>query len=200
MGMDDSGPIEIVPGTPERRIIDYKYANGVLVQSFQGQLNPKFQEIPAGFDPATRFMWEILFVGDRGWIVAGRQGPLKASNPAILADVMLTPAEPLQARREDRCHLAAGPGRADLSGARLRAPRQLDSGDSAPLAAGVECGGRDAIDKRRAPREHRHLDGPHAEMGSGQGRIHRRRHGQSHAPEGDAGALDDLAGQPDIRE
>lgn len=97
MGMDDSGPVEIVPGTPERRIIDYKYANGVLVQSFQGQLNPKFQEIPAGFDPATRFMWEILFVGDRGWIVAGRQGPLKASNPAILADVKLTPPEPLQA-------------------------------------------------------------------------------------------------------
>ena len=97
MGMDDSGPVEIVPGTPERRIIDYKYANGVLVQSFQGQLNPKFQEIPEGFDPATRFRWEILFVGDRGWIVAGRQGPLKASNPAILADVLLTPPEPLQA-------------------------------------------------------------------------------------------------------
>ena len=96
MGMDDSGPIEIVPGTPERPIIDYKYSNGVLVQTFQRQLNPKFQEIPEGFDPATRFMWEILFVGDRGWIVAGRQGPLKASNPAILADVLLTPADPLQ--------------------------------------------------------------------------------------------------------
>lgn len=96
MGTDDRGPVEIVPGTPERRIIDYKYANGVLVQSFQGQLNPKFQEIPAGFDPATRFSWEILFVGDRGWILAGRQGPLKASNPDILADVKLTPPEPFQ--------------------------------------------------------------------------------------------------------
>jgi predicted dehydrogenase len=95
LGMDDSGPVEIVPGTPERRIIDFKYANGVLVQSFQGQLNPKFQEIPDGFDPATRFQWQILFVGDRGWIVAGREGPLKASNPAILTDVKLTPAEPL---------------------------------------------------------------------------------------------------------
>src|SRR6185436_11169222 len=88
---------EIVPGTPERRIIDFKYANGVLVQSFQGKLHPKFQEIPDGFDPATRFQWQILFVGDRGWIVAGREGPLTASNPAILADVKLTPAEPLQA-------------------------------------------------------------------------------------------------------
>jgi predicted dehydrogenase len=96
MGMDDSGPVEIVPGTPERRIIDFKYANGVLVQSFQGRLDPKFQEIPDGFDPATRFMWQILFVGDRGWIVAGREGPLQASNPAILADVKLTPPEPLQ--------------------------------------------------------------------------------------------------------
>jgi len=95
LGMDDSGPVEIVPGTPERRIIDFKYANGVLVQSFQGQLNPKFQEIPAGFDPATRFQWQILFVGDRGWIVARREGPLTASNPAILADVKLTPPEPL---------------------------------------------------------------------------------------------------------
>src|SRR6185503_17502224 len=83
-------------------------------------------------------------------------------------------------------------GRDDLSGARLRAPRQLDSSDSAPLAAGVERGGRDAIDKRRAPREHRHLDGPHAEVGSDQGRIHRRRHGQSHAPAGHAGALEYL--------
>ena len=150
MGMDDSGPVEIVPGTPERRIIDYKYANGVLVQSFQGQLNPKFQDIPAGFDPATRFMWQILFVGDRGWIVAGREGPLKASDPAILADVIADAGRAAAGpRREDRCHFAAGPGRADLSGARLRAPRQLDSSDSAPLAAGVECGGRDAIDKRR---------------------------------------------------
>jgi hypothetical protein len=95
MGMDDNGPIEVVPGTPERRIIDYKYANGVLVQSFQGQLNPKFQDIPAGFDPATKFSWQVLFVGDRGWIVAGREGPLKASRPEILADVLLTPPEPL---------------------------------------------------------------------------------------------------------
>jgi hypothetical protein len=67
------------------------------VQSFQGRLDPKFQEIPDGFDPATRFMWQILFVGDRGWIVAGREGPLTASDPAILADVKLTPPEPLKA-------------------------------------------------------------------------------------------------------
>jgi predicted dehydrogenase len=95
MGMDESGPIEIIPAPPGGRIITYKYANGVTVQSFQGRLDPKLQEIPAGFDPATRFMWEVLFVGEHGWIVAGRQGPLKASRPEILADVKLTPPEPL---------------------------------------------------------------------------------------------------------
>ena len=40
-------------------------------------------------------MWEVLFVGDHGWILAGRQGPLKASRPEILADVKLTPPDPL---------------------------------------------------------------------------------------------------------
>lgn len=95
MGMDESGPIEIIPAPPGRRIITYKYANGVTVQSFQGYLDPELQEIPEGFDPKTRFMWEVLFVGDHGWILAGRQGPLKASRPEILADVKLTPPEPL---------------------------------------------------------------------------------------------------------
>jgi hypothetical protein len=95
MGMDESGPIEITPAPPGGRIINYKYASGVTVQSFQGRLDPKLQEIPEGFDPATRFMWEVLFVGQHGWILAGRQGPLKASRPEILADVKLTPPDPL---------------------------------------------------------------------------------------------------------
>ena len=196
MGMDDSGPVEIVPGTPERRIIDYKYANGVLVQSFQGQLNPKFQEIPAGFDPATRFMWQILFVGDRGWIVAGRQGPLKASNPAILADVKLTPPEPLAGRDAktgatspqdlaEQIYRARGYAHHDnwIQAIRLRS-QPVSNVEAATRSTNVGHLG-----------EHRHLDGPHAEVGSGQGRIHRRRDGQSHAPEGDAGALDGIAAQ-----
>lgn len=95
LGMDESGPVEIIPASPGTRIITYKYANGVTVQSFQSRLDPKLQDIPEGFDPATRFMWEVLFVGTHGWILAGRQGPLKASRQEILADVKLTPPEPL---------------------------------------------------------------------------------------------------------
>lgn len=96
MGMDESGPIEIIPAPQGTRIITYKYASGVTVQSFQSFLDPKLQEIPEGFDPKTRFQWEILFVGQHGWIVAGRQGPMKASRPEILADVKLTPPDPLE--------------------------------------------------------------------------------------------------------
>jgi predicted dehydrogenase len=98
MGMDESGPIEIsapVTGNPTKTIVTYKYANGVTVQSFPHYLDPDAQDIPKGFDPQTRFQWEVLFVGDHGWIVAGRQGPLKASSPAILADVHVDPPEPL---------------------------------------------------------------------------------------------------------
>lgn len=101
MGMDESGPVEIIPAPPGGRIVTYKYANGVTVQSFPGRLDPKLQEIPAGFDPATRFQWEILFVGDHGWILAGRQGPLKAHPAEILADVKLTPPEPLTTAKPD---------------------------------------------------------------------------------------------------
>jgi hypothetical protein len=34
-----------------------------------------------------RFQWEILFVGEHGWIVAGREGLLKAYPAEILGDV-----------------------------------------------------------------------------------------------------------------
>jgi predicted dehydrogenase len=92
MGMDESGPVEIIPAGPGSRIVTYKYANGVTVQSFPARLDPKTQEIPKGFDPTTRFQWEVLFVGEHGWIIAGRQGPLKAYPAEILADVGVTNA------------------------------------------------------------------------------------------------------------
>jgi predicted dehydrogenase len=94
LGMDASGPVEIIPAAPGQTIVTYKYANGVTMQSFPHMLDPKTQEIPAGFDPSMRFMWEILFVGEHGWILAGRQGPLKANPPEILAGVAVSdPAE-----------------------------------------------------------------------------------------------------------
>jgi predicted dehydrogenase len=95
MGMDDSGPVEIIPAPPGGRIITYKYANGVTVQSFPHRLDPKLQEIPKGFDATLRFMWEILFIGEHGWILAGRQGPLKAYPESVLADVRVSEAAPL---------------------------------------------------------------------------------------------------------
>jgi predicted dehydrogenase len=89
LGMDESGPTEIIPPGPDdaSRIVTYKYASGVTVQSFPHRLDPKIQEIPTGFDPDMRFMWEVLFVGEHGWILAGRQGPLRAYPQAILAGV-----------------------------------------------------------------------------------------------------------------
>lgn len=91
IGADHTGPVEVIPPTPERPIIDYKYANGVLVQSFQGLLNPKFQEIPEGFDPATRIgQWNILFVGERGWLMAGREEPFRAYPAALMDEYMVS--------------------------------------------------------------------------------------------------------------
>ncbi len=89
MGMDESGPVEVIapgPGDPSR-IVTYKYANGVTVQSFPHRLDPTIQHVPKGFDPQMRFMWEILFVGEDGWILAGRQGPLRAYPEEILVEV-----------------------------------------------------------------------------------------------------------------
>ena len=129
MGMDDSGPIDFFP---DARASDHR----LQVRQWRPRADvpgPAQSQVPGnsgGFRSGDALhVGDSVLVGDRGWILAGCQGPLEASNPAILADVLLTPAAPLRApRREDRCHLAAGPGRADLSGARLRAPRQLDSG------------------------------------------------------------------------
>jgi predicted dehydrogenase len=86
LGMDESGPVEIIPPTHPSTVVTYKYASGVTVQSFPHRLDPKTQEVPEGFDPTMRFMWEVLFIGEHGWILAGRQGPLKAHPAEILAD------------------------------------------------------------------------------------------------------------------
>jgi len=89
LGMDASGPVEIIAPRPGEAstIVTYKYASGVTVQSFPHKLDPKVQDIPEGLDPTIRFQWEVLFVGEHGWIVAGRQGPLRAYPEAILADI-----------------------------------------------------------------------------------------------------------------
>jgi predicted dehydrogenase len=87
LGMDDSGPVEIKPPGPGETTVTYKYANGVIVQSFQHVLNEKEHYIPEGWDPKFKFDYSLLFVGERGWIYAGRKGILFASSPDLLADV-----------------------------------------------------------------------------------------------------------------
>jgi hypothetical protein len=96
--MDRSGPVEITPASSDTSLCEgrqsetcgpltYKYANGVVVQSIPFQLNPNTQYIPEGFDPKTRFQWDLLFVGERGWIYAGRKGILYSHPKELLADV-----------------------------------------------------------------------------------------------------------------
>jgi hypothetical protein len=87
LGMDGSGPVEITPPGPDETTVTYKYANGVIVQSFAHFLNEKEHYIPEGWDPKTKFDYSLLFVGERGWIYAGRKGILYASSPDLLSDV-----------------------------------------------------------------------------------------------------------------
>lgn len=111
LGMDESGPIEILPPDETSPIVTYKYASGVTVQSFPHRLDPKIQAIPKGFDPGMRFMWEVLFVGEHGWILAGRQGPLKAYPQEILAGVEASdpPDAPAPAPRPPDARTGATP-------------------------------------------------------------------------------------------
>jgi predicted dehydrogenase len=87
LGMDESGPVEVIPpskGTT-RDVVTFKYSNGVVAQMVPGVLDPATQHVPEGFDPTTKFSWEVLWVGDDGWIVAGREG-LFDTHPKSLLD------------------------------------------------------------------------------------------------------------------
>lgn len=89
MGMDASGPVEIIPPGHGKtsNVVTYRYANGVIVQSIPDKLDPATQDIPEGFDPETEFNWDVLFVGEHGWIFCGRRGRLQAHPAEILAAV-----------------------------------------------------------------------------------------------------------------
>lgn len=86
LGMDLSGPVEIVP--PETGVVPsltYKYANGTLCQVVPWKLDPRQHFVPEGWDVSTRIEnFGALFVGEKGWIHVGRQGVL-ASHPAEIA-------------------------------------------------------------------------------------------------------------------
>lgn len=86
LGMDRSGPVEIIPPeTGQVPVLTYKYPNGVVLQ-VQWKLDPNTQPIPPGWDPDTRLQnFGALFVGQNGWIHVGREGYLR-SYPADIVD------------------------------------------------------------------------------------------------------------------
>ena len=86
LGMDGSGPVEIVPPeTGQVPSLTYKYANGVPLQVVDGRLDPAKHLIPKGWDPAKRIEnFGAVFVGENGWIHVGRRGVLEASAEEIL--------------------------------------------------------------------------------------------------------------------
>ncbi len=86
LGMDHSGPIEIVPPeTGQVPVLTYRYASGAILQVVPGRLNPAQQEIPPGWDGQTVIQpFGALYVGERGWIHVGREGYLVAHPTEIL--------------------------------------------------------------------------------------------------------------------
>lgn len=78
LGMDQAGPVEIVPAAagpfPD---LTYKYPGGVLVHVVDKRLDAKKHIIPKGWNERTSIQnFGALFVGERGWIHVGRNGYL----------------------------------------------------------------------------------------------------------------------------
>ncbi len=78
LGMDQSGPLEIIPPETGRYpSLTYKYAGDVLLQ-VTWRLEPGKHFIPPGWDTSTTIEpFGAVFVGERGWIHVGRSGYLK---------------------------------------------------------------------------------------------------------------------------
>jgi hypothetical protein len=78
LGMDHSGPVEIIPPeTGDVPVLTYRYAGGAQLQ-VDWKLDPKKQVIPTGWDVNTRIEnFGALFAGESGWIHVGRAGYLR---------------------------------------------------------------------------------------------------------------------------
>lgn len=121
LGMDESGPIEVLP--PEcapTKTLTFKYPGDVQVQVVDHRLDPARHEIPAGWELLTSVKTHgALFVGQRGWIHVGRRGDLTCY-PANLIDnhpgrnahrVSIhyrNWLEAIRARRRPACDIAVG--------------------------------------------------------------------------------------------
>ncbi len=86
LGMDRSGPVEIVPPeTGEVPVLTYKYSGGTLLQVVPWRLDRRQVAVPKGWDENTTVQaFGAVFVGEHGWIHVGREGFL-ASYPAEIA-------------------------------------------------------------------------------------------------------------------
>jgi hypothetical protein len=78
LGMDQSGPVEIIPPeTGKVPSLTYRYANDVVLH-VDWKLDKPEYNIPNGWDPNTRLQnFGALFVGDEGWVHVGRNGFLQ---------------------------------------------------------------------------------------------------------------------------
>jgi predicted dehydrogenase len=79
LGMDESGPVEIIPPeTGQYPSLTYKYANGVVLQ-VTAKLDNRQHAVPAGWDVNTAIKpFGAVFVGEQGWIHVGREGFLQS--------------------------------------------------------------------------------------------------------------------------
>ncbi len=87
LGMDESGPVEVIPPETGRvPSLTFKYPGNVVLQ-VEWKLDPQKHFVPEGWDVNTRIQnFGALFVGRDGWIHVGRNGYLKSYPEAIVGD------------------------------------------------------------------------------------------------------------------
>jgi predicted dehydrogenase len=123
LGMDEGGPVEIIPpGAGRYPCLTYRYPGGVLVQVVGGRLDGRKHFVPPGWDEKTRIQnFGALFVGQRGWIHVGRSGYLRAFPAGILERASAWRGRPhpvsnhhlnwlhcIRTRRRPACDVAVG--------------------------------------------------------------------------------------------
>ncbi len=88
LGMDESGPVEIVPAeTGLFPDLTFTYPGGVLVHVVDQRLDASRHVIPKGWDELTSIQnFGGVFVGERGWLHVGRGGYLTSNPPELVAD------------------------------------------------------------------------------------------------------------------
>jgi predicted dehydrogenase len=89
LGMDRSGPVEIIPPeTGQYPDLTFKYPGGVLLHVVDGRLDARRHSIPKGWDPITSIQpFGAVFVGERGWIHVGRGGYLVSCPAEIVREL-----------------------------------------------------------------------------------------------------------------